>query len=155
PFAEALAGELRARSDEDVRALLGDGAAELAALLPELARRLSDLPSPPSRSPEAARYQLFEHVADTLSAVARSGAGLLLVLDDLQWADRSTLLLLEHVARRVGAAPTLIAAAYRATEVGREHPLTATLAALSREGRAAHLALAPFTSQETAAVVKA
>jgi DNA-binding CsgD family transcriptional regulator len=155
PFIEALTAFVRAAADDELRAALGGGAADIALLVPEIAARLPELPALPPRSPEAARYQLFERVAETLVAIARSGGGLLLTLDDVQWADRPSLLLLEHVARRLDAAPLLIAAAYRTTTVDRDHPLTATLAALSREGVAEHVPLAPFTATETAAAVEA
>ena len=71
---------------------------ELARLIPELRRRAPDLPPAPAAEPETDRYRLFEAVVGLLSAIS-ARTPVLLVLDDLQWADRPTLLLLRHLAR--------------------------------------------------------
>ena len=86
---------------------------ELARLIPELRRRAPDLPPPPLDEPETERYRLFEAVVGLLTELSRS-APVLLVLDDLQWADRPTLLLLRHLARATTPARLLILGAYRA-----------------------------------------
>ena len=84
----------------------------------------------PSRADER-RYQLFESVAVALREMAHERP-LVLVLDDLHWADTPTLALLRHLARSdVGA--TLIVGSYRETDLTREHPLARALADLQRE----------------------
>src|SRR5262249_811173 len=65
---------------------------------------------------------------------------LLVVLDDLHWADTPSLLLLESLAREVGAARVLVVGTFRDVEVVPEHPLFDTLGALARAVRTAHRA---------------
>ena len=79
------------------------GGGELGPLLPELLRRVPDLPSQPAMNPEGQRYRLFEAVGGLLAAAPRR-ARLLLVFDDLHWADKPTLLMLRHIVRASGAA---------------------------------------------------
>ena len=89
------------------RADLGLGGAELARLLPELpadARAEGD--------PRDARHRLFEAVAFTLRDAARRGP-VVLVMEDLHWADAPTLLLLAHVARTATSVPLLVIGSFR------------------------------------------
>ena len=91
----------------------GTGAAELAQLIPEL--EIDPLPGPAPEDPETRRYLMFEAVSLLLSdACVR--APVLLVLDDLHWADRPTLQLLRHVLRAQDEAPLLIVGTYREGE---------------------------------------
>jgi predicted ATPase len=98
--------------------------------VPDVRRRLPHLTLPEG---EAERYRLFDSVADFLGKIARaSNSGVLLCLDDLQWADDSTLLLLEHLCRRLANAPLLVVGAYRDTDLDVARPLARTLEYLSR-----------------------
>src|SRR5262249_57369137 len=78
------------------------------------------------------RYRLFEAVA-ALLALASRARPVLLIFDDLQWADRPTLLMLRHVMRSARAASFTIVATYRESELGRTHPLGEILIGLRRE----------------------
>src|SRR5262249_7694010 len=71
------------------------------------------------------------------------------------WADTPSLLLLQHLARRLAGAPLLIAATYRPADIPRTHPLTATVLRLRREGLAERWLLAALSEAETAALVGA
>jgi DNA-binding CsgD family transcriptional regulator/tetratricopeptide (TPR) repeat protein len=157
PWAEALRDYVRACPGVELRAQLGHGAAEVALIAREVRARLPDLPAHPPLSPEHERYRLFESVSEFLLNVARSrtgGTGVLLVLDDLHWADRPTLLLLGHLARRLAEAPLLVAGTYRTVELDRTHPLSAVLAELSREHLSERVLLRPFSAEEAAALVQ-
>ncbi|HLI59432.1 MAG TPA: AAA family ATPase [Solirubrobacteraceae bacterium] len=110
----------------------GEAGADLARLVPELRRRLPELPAPRASDPDTDRYRLFEAVADLLGWIAASGQ-LLIVLDDLHWADRPTLLMLRHLLRSPQAAGLRILGAYRTGEPGAAG-LTAMVAPLRREG---------------------
>ena len=90
--------------------------------------------------PEGQRYRLFEAVAGML-AVASRARPMLLLFDDLHWADRPTLLLLRHVMRSARMAPFAIVATYRESELDRTHPLAEMLVALRRERGITRLAL--------------
>jgi DNA-binding CsgD family transcriptional regulator/tetratricopeptide (TPR) repeat protein len=157
PWTEALRDYVRACPGVKLRAQLGDGAADVALIAREVRARLPDLPVGPSLSPEHERYRLFESVSEFLLNVARSqthGTGVLLVLDDLNWTDRPTLLLLGHLARRLADAPLLVAGTYRTVELDRTHPLLAVLAELSREHLYERVLLRPFSPAEAAALVQ-
>ena len=96
-----------------------------AAALPRAA-------DPPIVDPEAAQFRLFDAYAQFLRAIA-SEAPLVVVLDDLHWADKPTLLLLQHVARELARMRVLVVGNYRDTDIARQRPLSETLAALNRE----------------------
>ncbi|HLZ68813.1 MAG TPA: AAA family ATPase [Dehalococcoidia bacterium] len=130
-FVEALRGHIRRTPPETLAAQLGDGAVDLARLLPELRGRLPEL-LPPAGEPD--RYRLFEAVCDALLVIAHAAeSGAVLLLDDLHWADKPTLLLLQHLARRAAEGRLLVVGAYRTTDLSRGHPLSDVLAELRRE----------------------
>jgi class 3 adenylate cyclase/tetratricopeptide (TPR) repeat protein len=109
---------------------LGRYGGELVRLLPELTERVVDLAPPLHSDAETERYRLFDAVAAWLAAVSAE-TPLLLVLDDLQWAAKPTLLLLRHVARSSELSRILVACTYRDSEIG--HDLGELLADLRRE----------------------
>jgi eukaryotic-like serine/threonine-protein kinase len=79
----------------------------------------------------ADRYAAFHAVSETLNVVARA-SGLVLLIEDLHWADRPSLSLLAHLVRSLDGAKVLILGTYRDTDVDRKHPLAETLAELRR-----------------------
>src|SRR5712671_2486882 len=90
--------------------------------------------------PEGQRYRLFEAVAGML-AVASRARPILLLFDDLHWADNPTLLLLRHVMRSASMASLAIVVTYRESELDRTHPLAEMLTTLRREPGITRLAL--------------
>ena len=132
PFAEALKHLVAAVPAGTLRAITGSWAPDLARLVPQLGDRLPGLPPPSAAGPQTARYRLFEAVTAALVALSRAGPAVLLI-DDLQWADGSTLALLRHLMRHYGQAPLLVVAACRDSEVSAGHPLTAVLADLHQQ----------------------
>jgi class 3 adenylate cyclase len=132
PFVEAIRQYVTERPAEDVRAALGDAGSDVAKLVSEIRERIPDLPPSPPSDPEQERYRLFESVTSFLINAAKAQP-LLLVLDDLHWADRPTLLLLEHLARKLAGARLLVIGTYRDVELDRRHPLGSILADLRRE----------------------
>ena len=108
---------------------------QAGAALPQIAE--------PAGDPEAQRYLLFEATSALLDELA-DRAPLLLVLDDLHWADRATLHLLHHLVRAPRQAPLLVVGAYREAEVDAEHPLTSLLADLRRDRLFERLSLDGF-----------
>jgi class 3 adenylate cyclase len=129
PFVEALRHLVdHARADRLPR-LLGRHGGELARLAPEVGELLPGVSEPLRSDPETERFRLFDAVAGWLAAASRDQP-LLLVLDDLQWAAKPTLLLLRHVLRCPEPIRLLVVATYRDTEVGRTHPLSELLAEL-------------------------
>jgi class 3 adenylate cyclase/DNA polymerase III delta prime subunit len=131
PFVEALRHLIDHSAADQLTNGLGRYPGELVRLVPELAERLPGLPPPLSSDPETERYRLFDAVAGWLAGASRDHP-VLLILDDLQWAAKPTLLLLRHVARSAEPMSLLVVGTYRDTEIGRDHPLAGTLADLRR-----------------------
>jgi predicted ATPase len=135
PFVEALRQLLLSGPRHDLGAVLGREAPDIARLVPEIRDALPELPQPTLLNREGERYRLCEAVTDVLLTVARSqDGGLLLILDDLHWADTPTLLVLLHLARKLAAAPLLVVGTYRTVDLTHTHPLAAVIAELQREG---------------------
>jgi DNA-binding CsgD family transcriptional regulator/tetratricopeptide (TPR) repeat protein len=111
---------------------MGPGAADIAEVVSDVREKLSDLVPPPALEPEQARFRLFDSITTFLKNVAQSQP-LVLVLDDLQWADKSSLLLLQFLARQLGGSRLLVVGCYRDVELSRQHLLSEALAQLSRE----------------------
>ncbi len=154
PWVEALRQLLRGAAADDLAADLGAGVADLLSLLPELARLLPGLAPPPSVDPEEARFRLFDAVLGWLRAAA-GRRPLLLVLEDLHWADASSLALLQFVARELAVLPLLLVGTYRDVELDRRHPLASVLPALRRERGTRRLALRGLDEPEVAALLEA
>jgi class 3 adenylate cyclase len=118
----------------------GEAADGLGRLLPELAEAAGGpLPAAPV-DPEVARFRLFDAMAASLREAA-ADTGLVVVLDDLHWADRASLLLLEFVARELADSRLLLVGTYRDVEVDRHHRLSGTLAELFRQPVTTRVAL--------------
>ncbi|MDT3445340.1 AAA family ATPase [Pseudofrankia sp. BMG5.37] len=93
------------------------------------------------------RLRAFEAVAEFLAAAA-DPSGMLVVFDDLQWADPASLRLLTYLAQDVALSRLMVLATYRDTEVGGGTPLRRTLAALAREPSVTRLRLVGLTESE-------
>ena len=113
-----------------LRSWVGSAAGDLAHVVPELREVFPDAQIPAALDPDQARLRLFDAVTRLLAAAARRP--LVVVLDDLHWADPPSLQLLPFAAAQLGDSPLLLVATYRDTEVGTGHPLAAALAALAR-----------------------
>jgi class 3 adenylate cyclase/tetratricopeptide (TPR) repeat protein len=127
PFVEALRHYVSSAAAPS----LGRHAGELARLLPELSQLVPGLAEPLRSDPETERYRLFDAVAAWLGDVSAS-APVLLVVDDLQWAAKPTLLLVRHVIRSGEPLRLLVLATYRDSEIGRGDPLAELLADIPR-----------------------
>ena len=132
PFVEALRHQVDHSRPDDLAIRLGRHAGELARLVPDVADLVPGLSPPLAADPETEQYRLFDAVAGWLHATAVA-TGLVLVLDDLHWGARPTLLLLRHVLRDDSAGRVLLVGTYRDSELGRTHPLAEVLADLRRE----------------------
>jgi hypothetical protein len=133
PWLEAIRGCLGALPEPEVAAAVVASGPELARLLPELVRPAAEPAVPAPAFAEGGRDGAQFRLFDAVWSFVRTLAGrrpLLIVLDDLQWADPATLDLLRFVAPRTRSTAVLVAGAYRDVEIGPDHPLRAALAAL-------------------------
>ncbi len=149
PFAEAIAEYARHADAAEFAAVLGKRGSIIARIAPALRESLGEVTEPAALHKEDERFRLFDAVAQFLIALSHR-TPLVLVLDDLHWADRGTVSMLSHVAHFVAANPILLLGAYRDAEVERKHPLTAALAGLSRVRNFESLTLSGLQSDELA-----
>ncbi len=152
PFVEALRHYVVHVPFDDLRASAREYGSELARLVPELRRRAPDLPAPVEGDPDTERYRLFEAVVGLLGEISAS-VPVLLVLDDLQWADRPTLLLLRHVARAPDLRRVLVLGSYRAAATYADG-FAQALSELRRERLVTQIKVGGLTESETAELVR-
>ena len=131
-WSEVLRDYLEAGSPEQLYRVVGFYPAEVAKLVPELKQRLAAIPQSLPISPEHERDRLFEAVSQFIINVSKEGP-LLVVLDDLQWTDQTSLLLMHYLARGIYKTPLLLLGAYRETDIDEKHPLSPVLTELNRE----------------------
>jgi DNA-binding CsgD family transcriptional regulator/tetratricopeptide (TPR) repeat protein len=131
PWLQVIRGLAQDSDVEQLRAALGAGAPEIVEVVPELRGRLPDVAPAPPLEPEQARFRLLDSFAAFLTRAAAQRP-LLIVLDDLHWADALSLLLLQFLGRELRNAQLLVLGTYRDGEVGRDHALPGVLAELDR-----------------------
>jgi tetratricopeptide (TPR) repeat protein len=132
PFVEALTHLVEHASDAVLERHVDEHGGELARLVGALERRVPAAPAPRSADGDSERYLLFGAVAGLLRA-EQAQRPVVLFLDDIQWADTPTLLLLRHLATDDLRARLAVVATFRSTELDDEHPLSKLLADLHRE----------------------
>ena len=132
PFVEALSHYVTHASEDALRTHVESLGAELGTIVPTLRQRLGGLPAPQSADPDIERYLLYNAVIGLLTQ-ASADTPLVLVLDDLQWADKPSLQLLRHVVANTTSMRLLVVGTYRRSDLSSPHPLTEALAALRRE----------------------
>ncbi len=149
PYAPIVAA-LRplARSGDPIIDSLPDAArAALEATLPGLGR--SAAPRGAAEEAAGARAALFEALLTLIERLA-ADSGLLLSIEDLHWADRSTRAFLTYLAASLVSERVLVVLSYRPDELHRRHPLRPVLAELERSEGARRIDLRPFTRTELA-----
>jgi DNA-binding SARP family transcriptional activator len=134
---------------------MGLGASELAQVVPEVKEITGPLEAPPALDPETARLRLFEAIGGVLVSISRRLRPLVVVLDDLQWADVASLQLLGFLAPRLRASSLLVLGTYRPAEVGPAHPLAESLAALSRHQVSDRIELSGLEEGDVAELITA
>jgi DNA-binding winged helix-turn-helix (wHTH) protein/tetratricopeptide (TPR) repeat protein len=155
PFVEILESLVAsAPSPELLRTIVGDEGPELALLLPKLRRVLTGLPPPLELSPLQARRNLFNAVVDFITR-ATGRRATLLILEDLHWADESTLSLLEHLLRRLIEMPVLVLGTYRDAESDVTGALLKTIEESIRAPRNISIRLPGLPREEVALLLKA
>ncbi len=127
---------------------------ELARLLPTLGDRVPGLPHPRQSDPETERYLLYGAATGLLEEAGESEP-LLLILDDLHWADAPTLSLLRHVVTAGASMRVLVVGTYRDSDLSHDHPLAALLADLHREQGVERIKLTGLEAGDVLALMEA
>ena len=147
PWVQSIRSLLEELDADSVRRHAGPLVRDLAQMVPELRPEADEYPETTVLDPDTARFRLFDSMARFLRSAARERP-ILAILEDLHAADTPSLLLLEFVSRSLAGTRALIVATYRDVEVGRDHPLAATLPELSREGVTRRMALTGFRPED-------
>ncbi len=121
PWIQPLRSYIQENDAEELSSLTGPGASDIAQIVPEVCQLLPDLEPSPILEPEQARFRLFDSITNFLKNAAQSQP-LMLVLEDLHWADHSSLTLWEFVSKEISNAKVMLLGTYRDVEVGRRHP---------------------------------
>jgi DNA-binding CsgD family transcriptional regulator/DNA polymerase III delta prime subunit len=132
PWVQVIRSYIRDYNTDELRSQMGAGAADIAEVVTEVKEHFPDLRPPTVLEPQQARFRLFDSITTFLKR-ASATQPLVLVLDNLHWADRPSLLLLEFLAQEMVECHLLIVGTYRDTEVALRHPLTQTLGELARQ----------------------
>jgi DNA-binding CsgD family transcriptional regulator len=146
PFVEGLRRIVPELTPERRDFVFSAGRPELVHLLPELSAA-DDLE--PDRVTASSQARLFELLLGVLQRLGED-APVVAVIEDLQWADRSTLDLLGFLIRNLGRARVLEICTYRSDELHRGHPLRPFLVELDRRRSIERIELPPFTPPEIA-----
>ncbi len=149
PFLEAVGRFIRSTDGAELAALTGELVPVLATIFPELSLKLDVDPYGFALPPEQARLRLFEAVATLLANIARRQP-VILLLDDLQWADSASLDLLCAVARYQPDARLLIVGAFRSGELEQNGALVRSIRELNRQRVLHSMSLEPITRDQTA-----
>ncbi|MFQ6030772.1 MAG: AAA family ATPase, partial [Dehalococcoidia bacterium] len=132
PWVQLIRSYVQQIDLEQLGSEMGPGAVHIAEIVSEVGEKLPGLESPPTLDPEHARFRLFDSITTFLKNAAQARP-LMLVLEDLHWADKPALSLLQFLTREMGGSRLLVVGTYRDVEMSRQHPLFDTLAQLSRE----------------------
>lgn len=151
-FAEAFAGWARRTPATEVTDVLGPDGAVLGRIVPAL-RGVVALGEPADLPPAEATARVHDAVAQVLGRLAEA-APVVLVLDDLHWADHATIGLLRAVARRAVRTRLLVIGTYRDTDLDRRHPLAEALPVLRREVEPTRLALTGLPVEDVHALLE-
>ena len=151
PVIDLVGKALEAAPTEALQKLAPVSLAEIAALVPSVAERVA-VPSLSADFPEARQARLFRAIAQLFSALA-AGRQLVLMIDDLQWADDASAQFVHYLARQATRGPLLLVCAYR-DEIESHERLAALVQSLRREAHARHVPLARLRPADTEALVE-
>ncbi|MGH7821960.1 MAG: AAA family ATPase, partial [Candidatus Binatia bacterium] len=151
PWVQILRTVLAEREGDMLKEELGPGAIELAQMLPEI-RAL--VPGSAGAAGPEAQFRLFDAVA-TLLFRASESRPLVLFLDDLHWADKSSALLVRFLARQMAGAPILVLGTLRDVDVPERPPFAEVLPSLLRERGCERIVLHGLPAPEVRALLTA
>ena len=154
PFVEMVERSARLVPRPAMREALGDAAPEVARLVPELRQLFPDIGPATDLPPEQQRRFLFNNFLAFIERAARVTPHALLV-DDLHWADESTLLLLQHIAQQLPQMPMFIIGTYRDVDLEVQRPFAKMLETLTRQRQAHKIALSRLPEARVAEMLAA
>ena len=152
-WVDMLSSRVARMAPSDLAALVGPEGSGLAWLLPELGDRLVALADVPSGADlEMQRRQLFMAVVALVRGLAQR-TPVLMIIDDLHWADRSSLLMSRHLAREPTLGPVLMLGTFRDSELHPGQPLLELIAEVERHSEAPRVHLVGMDDDEVASLI--
>ena len=150
PWRQLVRSYLRSGTDADPAQTFGSGLADIAGIVPEVAEHFKLRPPAAVSAGDSAeaRFRLFDALAAFWRRAAQR-APLLLIFEDLHWADATSLRLFSFVAAELEDSALLVVGTYRDTELSRQHPLFETLSDLARTSVCQRIELAGLSMRET------
>ncbi|RPI47489.1 MAG: helix-turn-helix transcriptional regulator [Betaproteobacteria bacterium] len=154
PWQQLLRGYLEAKEGTALAPSLKDAVSHIAELAPEIARRGVGAEAARSSDPMQSRYRLFDALAEFWKRAA-AAEPLLLIIDNVHWADPSSLRLLEFLAPEITSSRLLVLITYRDIELTRAHPLSSTLGELAKQPLFQRLKLGGLSLADTSRFIEA
>ena len=147
PWVQIIRSYVHDKEPKELMSEMGPGAADIAQVVSEVKERLPGLPAPPALEPDQARFRLFDSITTFLKNASKDSP-LMVVLDDMHWADKPSLLLLQFLAKELRGCCLLVLGTYRDVELRRQHPLAQTLGDLNRENLSQRVLLRGLTEND-------
>lgn len=132
PWVQAFRSCIQDRGPELLRFEMELGAVDIAESVPELKEKPPGIQAPPTLEPEQARFRLFHCITTFLKTATRTQP-LVIILDNLHWVDKPTLLLLDYLGHELDGSNLLVLGTYRDIDLSRQHPRVETLGELTRD----------------------
>lgn len=153
PYVHPIRGYIESADAKLLSIQIGSAGAVIAQIVPELREKLPDVGEIPPAEPEQAQFRLFDSVATFFKNVSQDRP-LVFIADDLHWADSSSLLMLEFLAREIASSRVLILGTYRDMEITGNHPLSKTMGNLVRDRHYRRVQLNGLSWEEVGAFVQ-
>jgi pilus assembly protein CpaF len=152
PFREVLATAVAGGTSKSLQEAAGSNGPLLSQLVPSLRQKVRGMPAQSEVSADKLREQLFRAIFDFLTDV-QAKKPMLIVLDDLQYADEATVLLLRDLAERVGGSHMVVIGTYWDSELDSSRPFGSVLSRLLRRRRAQRVTLGPLSDRDVERIV--
>ncbi|MCR9093092.1 MAG: AAA family ATPase [bacterium] len=153
PFVQILRSVSGDRANEDGATLSPSEVEDLASLMPEMAARSGPADRTERAPGEQSRFRLFDALSRLLARISRR-TPLLVVVDDLHWADRDSVELFGFLARQIRDHAICLVGTYRDTDVRRGHPLRSVLGDLARLAHCDRVSLRGLAESEVRQIVE-
>jgi class 3 adenylate cyclase/DNA-binding CsgD family transcriptional regulator/tetratricopeptide (TPR) repeat protein len=148
PWRLLIRSYLRESRAGDAAQTFGSGIADIAGIVPEVAEQFKLPSAPPEGDSAQLRFRLFDAIAAFWRRAAQL-APMVLIFEDLHWADATSLRLFAFLAAELDDSPILVVGTYRDTELSRQHPLFETLSDLARSPVCTRIELSGLSARET------
>jgi tetratricopeptide (TPR) repeat protein/tRNA A-37 threonylcarbamoyl transferase component Bud32 len=152
-WSEVIKDYLEICTPEQLYRAMGFYPGEVSKLVPEIRQKLGAIPPSLPIGPEQERDRLFEAVSQLITNISKE-IPLLLVLDDLQWTDQTSIMLLDYLARGVYRTPLLMLGAYRETDIDEKHPLAPVMTELDRARVLQSVSLKRMSLEDVSEIVR-